>query len=108
MVRVKKIAFSFAKTSTVGFGSLAASQQQQSSVFGGSGFGALAQQPQKSSIFGGGLNSSITNRFSILYYDDYIFYCIQDWALSGIFAKHSSTLITSLAVPFVAGERSVF
>ncbi|VDP13488.1 unnamed protein product [Onchocerca flexuosa] len=54
----------FAKTSTVGFGSLAASQQQQSSssVFGGSGFGALAQQPQKSSIFGGGLNSSVTNR----------------------------------------------
>ncbi|VDK76198.1 unnamed protein product, partial [Litomosoides sigmodontis] len=48
----------FAKTSTVGFGSLAASQQQQSSVsvFGGSGFGALAQQPQKSSIFGGALS----------------------------------------------------
>uniref|UniRef100_A0A8R1XS57 Nucleoporin Nup159/Nup146 N-terminal domain-containing protein n=1 Tax=Onchocerca volvulus TaxID=6282 RepID=A0A8R1XS57_ONCVO len=57
---------SFAKTSTVGFGSLAASQQQQSSssVFGGSGFGALAQQPQKSSIFGGGLNSSVTNSSS--------------------------------------------
>uniref|UniRef100_A0A0R3RJR8 RanBD1 domain-containing protein n=1 Tax=Elaeophora elaphi TaxID=1147741 RepID=A0A0R3RJR8_9BILA len=55
----------FAKTSTVGFGSLAASQQQQSSVFGGSGFGALAQQPQKSSIFGGGLNSSVTNRYSV-------------------------------------------
>ncbi|CAG9539547.1 unnamed protein product [Cercopithifilaria johnstoni] len=55
----------FAKTSTVGFGSLAASQQQQSSsVFGGSGFGALAQQPQKSSIFGGGLNSSVTNSSS--------------------------------------------
>uniref|UniRef100_A0A915PHC5 Anaphase-promoting complex subunit 4-like WD40 domain-containing protein n=1 Tax=Setaria digitata TaxID=48799 RepID=A0A915PHC5_9BILA len=55
----------FAKTSSVGFGSLAASQQQQStgSVFGGSGFGALAQQPQKSSIFGGGLNSSATNRY---------------------------------------------
>lgn len=63
----KKINFSFAKTSTVGFGSLAASQQQQSSVsvFGGSGFGALAQQPQKSSIFGGGLNSAVTNRFFI-------------------------------------------
>ncbi|KAL3989949.1 hypothetical protein ACH3XW_29710 [Acanthocheilonema viteae] len=54
----------FAKTSTVGFGSLAASQQQQSSVFGGSGFGALAQQPQKNSIFGGGLNSSVTNSSS--------------------------------------------
>ncbi|VIO88800.1 Uncharacterized protein BM_BM9537 [Brugia malayi] len=56
----------FAKTSTVGFGSLAARQQQQSlvSVFGGSGFGALTQQPQKSSIFGGGLNSSVTNSSS--------------------------------------------
>ncbi|KAM3728472.1 Leucine carboxyl methyltransferase [Dirofilaria immitis] len=56
----------FAKTSTVGFGSLAASQQQQSSVsvFGGSGFGAVAQQPQKNTIFGGGLNSSLTNSSS--------------------------------------------
>uniref|UniRef100_F1KR81 Nuclear pore complex protein Nup214 n=1 Tax=Ascaris suum TaxID=6253 RepID=F1KR81_ASCSU len=49
----------FAHGGSSGFGALAASQQaQKSSVFGGSGFAALAQQqPAKSSIFGGAFST---------------------------------------------------